>query len=253
MIRIKRKKLINKNALIVVFGSLFMSVTINLIQIINVMIETKAVGIGTIINAFIETNYIPIHFLLCIFYWICFGCIGFLYLFVYYKTLRKWSAIVITIALVVLSYGLYSFFQIAILFLDYYDFSKLFDYRGFILPIPYLDCAWSILKYGVLMYFGYYLGKNIYEKRCVENCGLRRMVTSLRQLSYVLICMVQEALACLNIFILAFHFRTFQFFTCFTSAVWYYLPSVFFMIFVPILKMTLFIQLLEIRIERRFI
>ena len=95
--------------------------------------------------------------------------------------------------------------------------------------------------------------KNIYEKRCVENCGLRRMVTSLRRLSYVLICMVQEALACLNIFILAFHFMTFQFFTCFTSAVWYYLPSVFFVIFVPILKMTLFIQLLEIRIERRFI
>ena len=159
LIHITRKKLINKNALIVVFGSLFMSVTINLIQIINVMIETKVVGIGTIINAFIETNYIPIHFLLCIFYWVCFGCIGFLYLFVYYKTLRKWSAIVITIALVVLSYGLYSFFQIEILFLDYYDFSKLFDYRGFILPIPYLDCAWSILKYGVLMYLAYYLGK----------------------------------------------------------------------------------------------
>ena len=167
LIRITRKKLINKNALIVVFGSLFMSVTINLIQIINVMIETKAVGIGTIINAFIETNYIPIHFLLCIFYWVCFGCIGFLYLFVYYKTLRKWSAIVITIALVVLSYGLYFFFQIEILFLDYYDFSKLFDYRGFILPIPYLDCAWSILKYGVLMHLAYYLGKKIFMKRDV--------------------------------------------------------------------------------------
>lgn len=102
-----------------------------------------------------------------IFYWVCFGCIGFLYLFVYYKTLRKWSAIVITIALVVLSYGLYSFFQIEILFLDYYDFSKLFDYRGFILPIPYLDCAWSILKYGVLMYLAYYLGKKIFMKRDV--------------------------------------------------------------------------------------
>ena len=107
---------------------------------------------------------------------------------------------------------------------------------------------WSIDVFSLL-----FRKKNIYEKRCVENCGLRRMVTSLRRLSYVLICMVQEALACLNIFILAFHFMTFQFFTCFTSAVWYYLPSVFFVIFVPILKMTLFIQLLEIRIERRFI
>ena len=54
------------------------------------------------------------------------------------------------------------------------------------------------------------------------------MVTSLWRLSYVLICMVEEPLACWIIFIVAFHFRTFQFSTCFTSAVWYYLPSVFF-------------------------
>ena len=58
---------------------------------------------------------------------------------------------------------------------------------------------WSIDVFSLL-----FRKKNIYEKRCVENCGLRRMVTSLRQLSYVLICMVQEALVCLNIFILGF-------------------------------------------------